>query len=236
MLQIKQQQEDLKFQKCYNTIKELISKPERRLENSVNIIRIAEQRLATVLENVTKIHRDLCLVSDGHTEVEAWFKGIFDMFNDISIEIDVFCDGQEHVVTPSTSVAKPVGIRLERVRFDIFDGSIRKYPAFRTEFLKHIKPLHHPHEEVVVLKSYLASDIRKDVDSVNDISELWERLDKKYGDEGKLVDSIMSDIKNIKNCRNTVDTLLLIETIEKAHNDLKILGMEKELAILLSLV
>ena len=136
MLQIKQQQEDLKFQKCYNTIKELISKPERRLENSVNIIRIAEQRLATVLENVTKIHRDLCLVSDGHTEVEAWFKGIFDMFNDISIEIDVFCDGQEHVVTPSTSVAKPVGIRLERVRFDIFDGSIRKYPASHPVYIR----------------------------------------------------------------------------------------------------
>ena len=38
----------------------------------------------------------------------------------------------------------------------------------------------------------------------------------------------MSDIKKLKGCRNTEDTL--IETLERAYSDLKNLGMEKEIS------
>ena len=40
----------------------------------------------------------------------------------------------------------------------------------------------------------------------------------------------MADIKGLEKCENTLDTLILIETLEKAHSDLKSLGMEKEIS------
>ena len=40
----------------------------------------------------------------------------------------------------------------------------------------------------------------------------------------------MFDIKRLRGCRNIEDTLILIETLEKAHSDLKNLDMEKEIS------
>ena len=57
----------------------------------------------------------------------------------------------------------------------------------------------------------------------DDIDQIWQRLDKKYDDAGKLVDAIMSEIKQMPTCSNNDDqrVLEMINTIEKAHRDLK---------------
>lgn len=228
--QVKRKQEDQKFNNCYQTITEMIHNTKAD-EIKVNVIRAAEKRLGGILEKISSIHENIEILAekpDG--EVETWYQGILESFNKISIEIDICCDGQEKITNKSVSTSKSIGISLERIKFDIFDGNIRNYPIFKSEFLKHIKPLHHPHEEAVVLKSYIAVDIRKDVENIDSIEEIWKRLDKRYGDEGKLIDSIMFDIKRLKVCRNIEDTLILIETLEKAHRDLQILGMEKEIS------
>ena len=52
------------------------------------------------------------------------------------------------------------GIRFEKIKFDTFKGDIRKYPCFRKEFKKHIKPQYNKEEEAFVLKSYLALEGR----------------------------------------------------------------------------
>lgn len=61
---------------------------------------------------------------------------------------------------------------------------------------------------------------------------IWERLDKKNGDEGKLVDAIMSEIKKLK---NSVDAdvkgmLEMVNVIKKAQIDLKSLDLENEIS------
>jgi hypothetical protein len=57
---------------------------------------------------------------------------------------------------------------------------------------------YNPHEEALVLKSYLATDIREDVDGLgDDATEIWKRLDRKYNDKSKIVDSIMDEIKQL---------------------------------------
>ena len=60
---------------------------------------------------------------------------------------------------------------------------------------------------------------------------MWRRLDKKYGDEGKLVDAIMSEIKKLKSVNaDPKGTLEMINVIERAHRDLKSLGHEREIS------
>ena len=77
------------------------------------------------------------------------------------------------------------------------------------------------------------SDEIKEVDGLGeDIDRIWERLDKKYGDEGKLVDAIMSKIKRLRKSadRDPKGTLDMINIIERAYRDLKSLGLEKEIS------
>ena len=142
------------------------------------------------------------------------------------ILIEAFCSRHESASIGVDNL-KPTGIQLERIKFDVFDGNIRNYPMFRTDVMKHVKPHHRAHEEAIVLKSYLSSKVRRDVENLDAAEEIWKRLDKRYGGEGKLVDSIMCHIKKMKGCRNT---LMLIETLEKAYSDLKTLGMETEMS------
>ena len=45
-------------------------------------------------------------------------------------------------------------------------------------FAKHIKPLHQPHEETLVLRTYLSSTIRDEVDSLgDDAGEILKKLE-----------------------------------------------------------
>ena len=99
--------------------------------------------------------------------------------------------------------------------------------------MKHIKPLYKPSEEAFALRSYLSDEIKEEIEGLGeDIDRIWKRLDKKYGDQGKLVDAIMSEIEKL---RKSVDqdpkgTLEMINNIERAHRDLKSMGLEKEIS------
>ena len=129
--------------------------------------------------------------------------------------------------TVETASQKANCVQLERMRFSQFDGDIRKYPRFKQEFHTHIRPLCSSTQLPFILKSYLVDKVRDEVDNVADNYEaLWERLDKRYGDKGHLIDAIMSDIKQLKCCDNNNNhaTLELIKVIEKAHMDLVRLG------------
>ena len=137
----------------------------------------------------------------------------------------------------STSCDKPgagtTGIRLEKLKFDPFRGNLRKYPRFKEEFLKHIKPLYKPSEEAFALRSYLSDEIQEEIEGLGEYMErIWKRLDKKYGDHGKLVDAIMSEIKKLGKGvdEDPKGTLEMINIIERAPRDLKSMGLQKEIS------
>ena len=59
---------------------------------------------------------------------------------------------------------------------------------------------------------------------------MWNRLDMKYGNIGKLVDAIFYDVKKLSlKSNNWSEVLKMINTIEKAWRDLKSLGQSYEL-------
>ena len=104
-------------------------------------------------------------------------------------------------------------------------GSLRKYQRFKEEFLKHIKPLYKPSEQALrfALRCYLSDEIKEEIESLGEDTERsWKRRDKKYGDQGKLVDAIMSDIKKLEKSvdEDPEGTLKMINIIERAHRDL----------------
>ena len=123
-------------------------------------------------------------------------------------------------------------VKIERIKFENFNGDLRRYPRFKEEFLKHIKPTYKSSEEAFVLKSYLEKHIREDVENLGeDATAIWHRLDEKYGNKRKLVDAIICEVKKLKSNynENPRKTLEMINTVEKAHRDLKGLGLESEI-------
>ena len=143
--------------------------------------------------------------------------------NEIINKAKIFCS--KHNQTPISveeDSKKGKGVRLEKIKFDTFKGDIRKYPCFKTEFQKHVRPLYSLEEATFVLKRYLDSEIKEDVLAAgDDAEEIWKKLDKKYGDEGKLVDSIMKDVKQIKKCDHSSPegNIEMILIIGRAYRD-----------------
>ena len=126
-------------------------------------------------------------------------------------------------------VSSLTNVRLERIQLEKFDGDIRKYPKFKDNFEQYIKPLCRHDQLPFVLRSYLDEDVREDVDNLDDnLETLWNRLDKKYGNSGKLVDAILADLSKLPR-GDGKNTLQMIKTVEKAYRDLTRMGRSNEM-------
>ena len=95
-----------------------------------------------------------------------------------------------------------------------------------------MEPLCDPREIAFVLRLHISDEVCYDVENPeDDMEKIWECLDRKYGDKGKLVDNIMADIKGMDECLDGVEThtLHFINIVEKADMDLRLLGKEDEM-------
>ena len=130
--------------------------------------------------------------------------------------------------------AQPRGItsdlQLKRLDLDKFTGDLMKYPAFKERFHKYLMPKCPVFQRPFLLRSHLDEKVREEVDNVeDDMEELWKRLDAKYGNHSKYVDLVLDAIAKAPK-GDGKSTLLLINTIEKAHRDLTRIGAAEEMS------
>ena len=154
------------------------------------------------------------------------------------IRLEVACDKfiLSHSVAQSvTTNAAPTAltsnaIKLERVKFRMFDGDLRKYPKFKSEFEQYVKPLCQAEQLPFLLKSYLCDSVRREVEHIDhDISAMWSRLDEKYGSVQKQIDYILRDFKKLPKCNDPTTTLNMIRVVELAEADLTCMNAAEEL-------
>ena len=233
---MRKEKEMATFTTNYDAIYRMIEHPKEESKNEVEAVRSALKRLDNAVEALSLIQEEHSLIAE-EEEISEYNKTIIEIikrYNELHIKADMFCSTYEHTSDENGGIStRRVGVKLEKIKFEPFDGEIRHYPRFKREFEKHIKPLHQPHEEALVLRTYLSSTIRDGIDSLgDDAGEIWKKLELKYGDEGKLIDTILSEIKFLHPC--SIDhpggTLRMIEILERAQRDLQMLGMEKEIS------
>ena len=132
--------------------------------------------------------------------------------------------------TSFASFAASNSIKLERVKFRTFDGDVRKYPKFKSEFKTFVEPLCSAEQLAFVLKSYLCDSVRREVENCDhDVIKMWKRLDDKYGTVQRQVDCIMYDFKNLPVCHDNASTLKMIHLVETAASDLNCINAAHEL-------
>ena len=78
------------------------------------------------------------LEEDADVEAEdAWLNELSDIFYKLEIQMDLVLDERKEVNSEEVNGdLKQTTVQIERMKFDIFDGDIRKYPKFKDEFLR----------------------------------------------------------------------------------------------------
>ena len=123
-------------------------------------------------------------------------------------------------------------IKLDKIPLPRFAGDIRGYPKFRSDFDKLVLPNIAAEEAGFTLRQCLSKDVLSCLSSCEDDAEIMlKKLDEKYGDTCQLVNVIVSEVRGLKKVglEGTKALIHIVNTIEKGYNDLKLLGLEKEL-------
>ena len=85
----------------------------------------------------------------------------------------------------------------------------------------------------------MSKDIEKSIASCeDDIEKILQCLDDKYADPGKVIDSIINEIRRFKGSRDNKRLIEFINLVELGYRDLKALKLETEIckANVLSLI
>ena len=149
---------------------------------------------------------------------------------DVEAACDNFTRNKKDCCDRKATGERENSIKLERIKFRIFDGDVRKYPKFKSDFTKFVAPLCSNYQMAFVLKSYLCESVRREIENIDhSIDSIWNRLDEKYGAVHKLIDCVLSDIKGLPNCKDSSSSLEMIRLIERAHSDLECIDALNEL-------
>ena len=192
----------------------------------------ANKELMSTIKSQDDEKREISWELELHTSLTKWENEVNNRLLEAAENIPILNS------TPNTPRAHS-SVRMEKIKFESFQGDIRKYPRFKEEFLKHIKTLHRPEDEAFVLRSYLNDSVKAEIENLDeDAVAIWDRLDQRYGSQRKLVDTILNDIKQLRAGRQDSPerVLKMIATVEKAFFDLKRMGHEHQInnAIMIS--
>lgn len=173
------------------------------------------------------------------TTEEAWITDVSNRFDSLEISVDRHIEKRQNKGTATETEVRNDGIetpitksmlKLDRMKLPKFDGNLRKYPEFKSTFVKHVEPQYTADQHALVLRNHLIDTVRDEVSNAgDDYEKLWERLDQKYGNIGKLIDAILFDVKSLSQASSPQATVDMINCIEKAHLDLKQLKQETEM-------
>ena len=122
-------------------------------------------------------------------------------------------------------------VRVKKLDAPSFSGNIRNYPSFKREFQSHMVPSF-GENCCFALKSCLSDELKKEVEAVDDdYTEMWKKLDFKYGRPERVVEAVLSDIKKLQRVSSgdTGGFLHMVDVIENAWLELKRLNMTEEI-------
>ena len=124
--------------------------------------------------------------------------------------------------------------KLERMKMPTFNGNIRDFPRFKSDFEDLVMPsLESSDRAAYILRTCLLGEALHVVRNVdNDLNQMWTRLNDRFGRASKLADAIMNDIKIMKPVADYDERgfVKLVNLVENSYTDLVRIKMEQEIA------
>ena len=202
-----------------NTLSRLLNEHQTDLKKQLERCKNAQAQYLSTLQ------RD-----DVQSEL-SWTDSIHDIYSEMTSIIAASL--QKLKPESSDDRKKTYGLKLQPMPLPKFDGDTREYPRFKDDFKNQVIPSISESQQSYVLKSCLTGtplEVVKTVD--HNISEMWRRLDDKYGEPTKVIDVIMYDIKRMQPIKDNENNkfVKLVDTIESAYRDLERLNLEREIS------
>ena len=210
---------------------ETILNPNAVVKPCVTVIEELQKDLKTQYQTCKNMHAKLITLLDS-TAAEremSWISRVQNTYIDMARKIGEYLHSQ-HI---SKTTGKTGSIRLERLKMPHFDGNIRDYPQFKSDFIKQVYPEITEGSAAYTLKACLSKDPYELVKNVDDnYEDMWQRLDQRYGKASKLADVVMYDIKQLRSIKEGEEKKFLefVETIERGYRDLARLKIEHEIS------
>ncbi|KAK3884848.1 hypothetical protein Pcinc_010889 [Petrolisthes cinctipes] len=150
-------------------------------------------------------------------------------------ELEIYITDFERVKNDAHAmISKPVSdlpkLRMQRLTPPHFNGSIRKYPTFCKDYERIMKPVYE--DDPYVLRSCLSGEALEIVQGADDsFKDMMKRLDDRYGNPSKLVEAVLSDIKDLKLVPegSSKGFIEMVDIVERAYLDLKKLKLCAEM-------
>ena len=221
------------FKSSVDQIMKLLT-TDKKEKISTRTLRKNEHDLVMIFQDCKSIHDEIIALPLEQRYIEdeiEWLRRLHAQYSDTSSQIE--SHSEDNVInTRFKETIHP--LQLEKVKIPSFDGNIRKYPQFKTYFKKHVLSVIIETSAPYVLRSCLSGDPLECVKSTDDnLEEMWERLDRKYGDPTKITDVVINAIQNFKSdsIKEGENRKLLefITVVEDGYRDLQRVGLEAEI-------
>ena len=119
-------------------------------------------------------------------------------------------------------------LKVKSIQPPVCNGDVRAYPTFKEDYKRLMESIFH--KDPYALRSCLSSAALDAVQGVeNDYDEMFNRLDEKFGDNCKLVDTVLCELKSIKPISegNNKGFVTMVEKLERCWLDLKRMNLER---------
>ena len=150
-----------------------------------------------------------------------------DRHNFVKASIDKYISSRK-----KDALLKKTPFRMEKMPLPKFDGTVRSYPQFKKDFCELVLPSVGAKESSYTLRQCLTREVNDYLGGCNtDVAAMIARLDVKYGDPSKIVESIIADIRRFKRPeKDEYDKIVrFIDTLEIGYRDLKQMDLDNEL-------
>ena len=149
-------------------------------------------------------------------------------WNKIKLNVEAYCT---KCLNEKDEKSRLLGVH--KIPLPTFDGKVRSYARFRKDFQEIVLPYVKKVQQPFSLRQCLPKEVIDNVIGAccDNVDEMFERLDKKYGDSGKIVEAVVKEIEKCKKVEkgDKKGFITLVDVIDRAHRDLKELKLEREI-------
>ena len=220
------------FKSSFEQVKGLLT-PDSTGTIATASLKKCESDLATIFNDCKSLHDDIIALPLEaryiETEIE-WIRKLHAQYSDIASQVEYYSD--ENLAKQRIKSEQINYLQMEKAKLPTFNGDIRNYPRFKSDFITYVLPTTNRTSAPYILRSCLTGEPLESIKSVDDnLDEMWARLDEKYGDPTKITDVVINAIQNCKPIKEGESRKLLefITTVEDGYRDLKRLGLQSEI-------
>ena len=134
----------------------------------------------------------------------------------------------------SSSVKEGSNWKVEKVGLPKFSGNPRTYARFKGDFEKIVAQNYADilYRTYILKNNCLTGEAKTLVENIEDLDEIWNRLDSKYGNDREIINMVLNDVKKLDLHKGDWDASLikLVDTLEKGTQDLAAINAREEIA------